>query len=63
MRCRACSAVYIIFALLRKADISFVMSARPSVCLSIYLSAWNDSTATGRAKTHPHIHTEICKTY
>ena len=32
------------FAKLRKTNISFVMSVRPSVCLS----AWNNSAPTGR---------------
>jgi ribosome biogenesis protein Nip4 len=36
------------FVKLRKATISFFMSVRPSVCLSVRLSAWHNLTPTGR---------------
>jgi hypothetical protein len=41
-------SVFVAFAKLRKATISFVMSIRLSVCLSVHLSAWKNWTTTGR---------------
>jgi hypothetical protein len=36
------------FSKLRKATITFVMSVRPSICLSVCPSGWNNSAPIGR---------------